>query len=382
MTDPLSQRLDLLILARLATAGARPPSPRKLEDALFPFVEARLSRSEWSSRCTERLEDLRAAGEIDERRAVTKSGLDRLREALGVRTLPSKWGQIWQALLPALALDLPGSSWSEISSASKLRARLIRQHRELDLPPTPTLGQAVDAQAWQAIGTDTKGKLGAQKLKLVLMQRALGIPVRSIAEAVNAFCWTLLGEEPRTDFSMGRVRRVLLERTLDTKLRAPSLDATKVGEWLATDAAGTPKREIDVIRRSLVSRWLFAPRTTPPEIYEEGTTASVAREPAPDEQLPLERWARRVQALADATARGRYGDERVFIASVWREALDKSIALHETLEAFKARLVEANRAGLLRLHRADLVGAMDAALVDESETRHLNATFHFIETTP
>lgn len=45
---------------------------------------------------------------------------------------------------------------------------------------------------------------------------------------------------------------------------------------------------------------------------------------------------------------------------------------------FKARLVEANRDGLLTLSRADLVEVMDPARVTESETHYLNATFHFV----
>jgi hypothetical protein len=105
-------------------------------------------------------------------------------------------------------------------------------------------------------------------------------------------------------------------------------------------------------------------------------------EPAASEPLSLARWAREVQAVANATTTGRYGDERVFIVSVWYAAQALPTLAGTPLPAFKARLVEANRAGLLRLHRADLVGAMDPALVRESETQHLTATFHFIETPP
>ena len=48
------------------------------------------------------------------------------------------------------------------------------------------------------------------------------------------------------------------------------------------------------------------------------------------------------------------------------------------LDAFKSRLVEAHRADLLTLVRADLVEAMDPQDVAASEARYLNATFHFI----
>ncbi len=48
------------------------------------------------------------------------------------------------------------------------------------------------------------------------------------------------------------------------------------------------------------------------------------------------------------------------------------------LPAFKRRLTEANNARLLTLSRADLVQLMDPADVRESETRYLNAEFHFV----
>ncbi len=49
-----------------------------------------------------------------------------------------------------------------------------------------------------------------------------------------------------------------------------------------------------------------------------------------------------------------------------------------TLDAFKARVLEAHRAGLLQLTRADLQGAMAAVDVAGSEIRHLGATFHLL----
>ncbi len=350
MTDDPSQRLELLILARLSTTTRRPPSVKKLEDELLPFVEARLSRGEWSSQLARRLEALRTKGALDARRVPTSKGLERLRVALGVRELPERWPEFTRALIPALALALPGAQWSELASADTLRARIIRQHRRLPLPELPTLAQAVDAQIWQALGFDEKGPL-----------------------------------------TLGTLRRAVLERTLGISLRAKSIDVDEVAQRLTSAATGTSTTSILASQRALVGRWLLgteAPRAqideplrTPPEKSGPPRMPEPPRtqEPKP---LPLERWAEQVQALADAASTGRYGDERVFIATVWHAAQAGPAALHGPLSAFKARLVEANRAGLLRLHRADLVGAMDPKLVRESETQHLNATFHFVESHP
>ncbi len=373
MTDEHSNRLDLLILARLATTTRQPPSVGKLEVDLFPFVEARLSRREWSSRLTERLEALRAHGDVDARRVPTSRGLEGLRRALGVRDLPARWTEIWRALLPALALGLPGEQWSEVASADGLRARLIRQEHRLSLPELPTLQQAVDAQIWQALGLPELGPLTLSKL-----------------------------------------RRAVLERTLGKSLRAKSIDAAEAGRWLTSAAIGTTTRDIAASQRALVGRWLLAVETpvatdghkappsrehatAPPageakpirEVKPPTVEPAPTRDPKPTREtksasdpLPLDRWAEQVQTLADVTRAGRFGDDRVFIAAVWRAAQAGPAVLHGPLSAFKTRLIEANRAGLLRLHRADLVGSMGDELVGESETRHLNATFHFVESHP
>ena len=373
MAEHHGERLDLLILARLATAGTRPPSAGKLDKDLYRFVEARLSRHEWSARCARRLEALLRAGDIDDRRSPTKRGRERLMKALGVRALPPRWSKMWRALLPALALELPGARWSEVGNAEALRARIIRQHHDLPIVDTPTLRQAVDAQAWKALGIDETGPL-----------------------------------------TLGKIRRALLERTLETQIRAKSIDTAEAGQWLATGAVGTPTRDVATIQAALVSRWVFddgaeAPREAKPRPAEPRPAeiavvtprrpkAAPAKQlplPAAKEQrrrsnkrkkgkqaLPLKRWAELVQGLAQRTTNGRYGEERVFVAAVWRAAQRGPNELRGSLPDFKARLIAANREGLLRLHRADLVGAMDERMVRESEIEHLNASFHFIEISP
>jgi len=73
----------------------------------------------------------------------------------------------------------------------------------------------------------------------------------------------------------------------------------------------------------------------------------------------------------------RFGDRKVFISAVFR-AMAKAGHDVGSLDAFKARLIVANRDGLLQLARADLVGAMPAAAVSASEIRSLGAEFHFV----
>jgi hypothetical protein len=92
--------------------------------------------------------------------------------------------------------------------------------------------------------------------------------------------------------------------------------------------------------------------------------------PAPD----LEGFASAVRDAARRARTGVFGDRKVFISALWREAGGEL-----SLDDFKHKLVEANRRGLLRLYRADLVAEMDPVEVAESATRYLDATFHFVE---
>lgn len=79
---------------------------------------------------------------------------------------------------------------------------------------------------------------------------------------------------------------------------------------------------------------------------------------------------------------GRYGRSRVYLASLYRSSHGLPYVRGLDLDRFKHRLVDAHRAGLLALHRADLVSAMDPRLVKDSEVSYLNATFHFLGIDP
>src|SRR5690606_35612296 len=99
--------------------------------------------------------------------------------------------------------------------------------------------------------------------------------------------------------------------------------------------------------------------------------------PALDDAF-VARAAAKIEQAARAPSARRFGPDKVFIASVW-ESLARDPELCGLGEAgFKDLLVEAHRRGLVDLSRADLVAAMDPRDVAASETRHRNATYHFI----
>lgn len=83
-----------------------------------------------------------------------------------------------------------------------------------------------------------------------------------------------------------------------------------------------------------------------------------------------------VLGAARASKTGKFGSDKVFISHVAAQLRREGYRVE--MPTFGARLVEAHRARLLALTRADLVDAMDPRDVDGSEIRWMNATFHFV----
>lgn len=109
--------------------------------------------------------------------------------------------------------------------------------------------------------------------------------------------------------------------------------------------------------------------TSPPANGSESGPAAISA----DTLLTLVR-----EAIPQIGSDGRFGPEKVFVSAIWRRIESERRLPDLSLERFKRWLVTANRDQLLDLARADLRGAMDAKLIEESEIRDLGATFHFV----
>jgi hypothetical protein len=163
--------------------------------------------------------------------------------------------------------------------------------------------------------------------------------------------WIALGIAPPARRRVELAAAVLCaENGLD--MRACST-REQVASVLAARATGAHGSTADALARALVGRWLRGPAVVPRD------------------DLPA--FAARVLDVARQTRTGRFGDNKVFISHVLR-----ALGSKEDVEALKGRVLEAHRARLLTLARADLVEAMDPRDVAESEVRYLHATFHFI----
>lgn len=149
------------------------------------------------------------------------------------------------------------------------------------------------------------------------------------------------------------------------------------GAMLETGPDGEPIRTGDCPSPARASR---TARHTPAKQHTEKD--AVLRAP-----MSLEEFAHAVHDAMPAIHQeagpsgrdmGRFGPDKVFIAAIWRELQGDSRFREMTIGQFKQQLVDANRARLLDLARADMVGAMDPTEVMQSEILNLGSSFHFV----
>ncbi len=81
-----------------------------------------------------------------------------------------------------------------------------------------------------------------------------------------------------------------------------------------------------------------------------------------------------LNAASDITGAGRFGENKVFIAALYADVG----AGFDSIEEFKTELLSLAHKGLLSLCRADLVGAMNKAMVKDSLIDDGVSTFHFV----
>ena len=106
--------------------------------------------------------------------------------------------------------------------------------------------------------------------------------------------------------------------------------------------------------------------------------------PLPSLAVPpdLAQFAAAVLSLARACAEGWAGNRRAYIAAIWQHAEQAHADWVQdcglSTETFKARLIEAHKAGHLMLAYADLRSKETIALVQASAVRDRNNEWHFV----
>jgi hypothetical protein len=180
-------------------------------------------------------------------------------------------------------------------------------------------------------------------------------PPPSLSALCDAIVWRELGLPGAPKRTPAEIRAHFVGRLLP----ATPGPADRTIRLLAANLAGASRADLRALREALVRRWLVG----------DDLAATSA---APD-------FASAVRAAADRATEGVFGEHKVFIRSVWRTLRADPAFRALPLDEFKRRLLDAHKAGLVSLVRADLVAAMDPDAVRESETTHLEARYHFVE---
>jgi lambda repressor-like predicted transcriptional regulator len=353
--EPPLSGIELVVLACLSQSKS--PKDDVLGNAVRELCQPDASAEHARAAAVDTVTALRQRGLVSQRgrKPSTEGGLA-LRAAFGLARKPT-WSAVRDRHLPALAFGLePGS---------EAAARAVRN------------GDAIMAEA---------------------LRRRLGIRDASTA---TAMCDTLIAEAlgmPPGPITLDRIRTHMLARRAGVKAEGKS---GELAMRLAAEAVGASQSD-KTLAMALGRRWLRG-ETLPPSLCQgdmprtsdpgdtarttdaQRTTQSPQAAPANAGQ-PTNQSAQPTESLLEVVretipqigADGRFGSEKVFVSALWHR-IERSIRPAElSLDHFKRWLVTANRDGSLVLVRADLIGAMDAKQVAESEIRDRGATFHFV----
>ena len=317
--DLVTERLETLLLARLSTS-AKPPTAAAIASESQRYAPTTVDASQWRERVAACLRGLVSHGLVDaERRVLRADELNRRTAADAV----ARWQQWSDRILPALALGV--------------RADDVKSHKRLS-----------DRDAWSAAivarmhGLWTKG------------------PPPTATEACDALTWRQLGLTTAPKRCPAEVRAHFLGTYLEIDTSSPE----RMLRQLAAKLIGAPRADLKALYLALIRSWLVG--------------REPAAQPVPHEPSLIEA----VRSAARHAREGVFGDRKVFISSVWNALRATPPWSRLELDEFKTRLVSAHRERELELARADLVAAMDPALVAASETRTDGATFHFIVREP
>lgn len=334
-------RIEIVVLARLS--GPKQPSETDIAKDLAKLVIPAASPGEWKARLGELLARLRDHGFVDPRRRLTDAGRAALRDALGVTKVPA-WGQVRDRLLPAIALGVE--------------------------PTSKLLG----------------GKDPGERLQAALAAKQLGLTsCATLPKLLDEFVAAELGLPPGK-LTMKRIRAHLLERRTGIKARG---NPRSVVEQIAASTVRAPNARAASLRTGLVRRWLVdnpAGSNSDVSTVDAGKgrgagPGPVPRPPDPAIVAPLDDhgFAAVINDAIDAIGpEGRYGPHKVFISAIWRRLAGDPRHRDMSLAELKRRLLDANRASLLSLARADLVAAMDGNEVAASEIFDRGSSFHFV----
>lgn len=317
--------LGYFVLARMLVPSKKGHPPASIEKCLAPYFASRLclSKGDWSDLVKATLRELNSLSLIAGKSA-TPAGKTAACQYWNIpdAVRPAKWDEIQSRYFFARALSLAprdAGEWKAVGDSNRVCGIFLACKFCLRIGKYPTTAQALDALAWKQL------------------------------EAVH---------EPSERFK-GSFTRDNLFRALFTDGAKNAPGPLMVAKF--TQASSTKTKDLRV---AIVRQWLD---------QLEGRAVVTGK-------MTLSAFADRVLSLASQATDGRFGDHKVFISHVWSRFKASPEGRGFSRTEFDERLVDSNRQGLLKLSRADLVGAMNPHDVASSEIKLDHASFHLIRT--
>jgi hypothetical protein len=377
-----------LVLARLLPDGDKGNTVAKVKADLEPLLQHRWSGPALTDLIERTMGHLESSGLVARvrkgkskvtRPTITSEGRRQALEFLGLAELPPKttWGGIKKTYLLSRSLGLrapTGGVVKKFSNKNAFKPSMLKAGFGLPIGDYPTMKQATDALTWKLMGLESccDRPLNLKAILTALVERELGDgrpvdPKKAVDRLLSRVVKARRDED--TEFREAAIRAWVDRASAGSRADSPP-----------TQPSPTRGEGLNMAPPSVVEE---VPSPSPSPLVGEGRGGGAgpsSAEPSrgPQDVLSLETFADRVLAAGRASATGRFGADKVFIAHLWRAAQDDPALRGMGLDAFKRRLAEANNARLLDLSRADLVEAMDPAVVSESETHYHHATFHFV----
>lgn len=390
-------RIELVVLARLSQSKA--PTDVELGDAVHQLALPREPAEAARHRALELLAGLvrRAWVTGDDEaprrgkqrtsaspRKLTDSGKRVLRNAFNLTRVPT-WPQVRDKHLASLALGVPPGSElaKQACTENAMMAAVLCTRFGVRDARTPVA--VCDALIANALGMSGE-KLTLDRIRAHVLARgidglATDVPSpETSGYAAKLAAWIACSTIGASG-TQRRMGRALARRWVCG-------EPSPLGTCLARHPAGAPAMPVAV---APPPRPAVPPASPPgdgrtrPAAPDGGVRVRSAMSASEPQTRPAPADGRGTPNLLEVVrdtiprigADGRFG-EKVYVSAIWRSIERERKVGDLSLDHFKRWLVGANRDGWLVLARADLIGAMDARLVSESEIHDRGATFHFV----
>jgi DNA-binding PadR family transcriptional regulator len=389
-------RIELVVLACLSQK--KPPSDAALGEAVQQLALPDESAEAARRRAADLLAELVRRGWVtsdDEAarqrkpksaRKLTDSGKRALRTPFRLSRAPT-WAQVRDKYLPALALGLvPGSELAKkMCTENALTAAVLGTQYGVHDTATPMA--MCDALIADLLGMP-RGKLTMDSIRVHILLRRMDRPARDVPSrpakggyAPKLATWIACSTVGASR-TQSKTARALAYRWVRGEAPPPGFDtANSMSTKATTSTSGSSPPPPSTVPPAGNGRMPAAGQEGTPHGRPVTSSGEPPRSPPPTPPATPPSTSNLLQVVHEAIhrigAEGRFG-EKVYVSAIWRTIERDRKAGDLSLDHFKSWLVRANRDGWLVLARADLIGAMDAKQINESEINDRGATFHFV----